>query len=232
MPDFRGEVEATDNFDGSSELITTQSPDPNTVIMGPDNKVTLTVKDRSGNAAEVSFNVTVSGREPILNCTEDHILTLDEGQTVYTVPGTEFDPLSLEFYCGSGSLTNNINGSPTLKNAEFSEDTTYVEWTLSDDAGNKAICSFNVIIQESVGIESLQEHGISIYPNPTTGDIFIESFTPVRRVRFLDLKGSILMDRTDILEYGQINIAGYERGQYILNIMTDQQVFNVRIVKE
>lgn len=232
LPDFIGEVEAIDNFDEFSELSITQVPDAYTVISGSDNMVNLSVTDKAGNVSEVTFNVEVSFEKPAIYCIQDQYLDLQQGQMAYTVSGYEFDPTAFEVPCGYGSMTNNINDSVTLKHVEFSQDTTQVIWTITDAAGNISQCNFNVILNKTIGIETFLKSGISVYPNPTTGELFIESSKPVQQIRILDLKGRVMMYNAEIPEKGCINMNDFRRGTYILNIVTDKRVHNMKIFKE
>jgi hypothetical protein len=233
LPNYLADLEATDNVNSFPELILEQSPEPNSIIFGTDNQVTLTVTDRSQNSTEVTFNVVVTDNiMPVPDCVPDQIILLEEGQTAYTVSGNEFDLLSIQDNCEIVSIRNNINDSSTLDQVVFLPDTTGVVWTVEDLAGNIARCSFNVIVNPYTGIKTFRQYGISVYPNPATGELMIESLKPVQRLRILDLKGSIRMQRTDLPEKGRINIAALKGGTYILNIVTDDRAYNMKIVKE
>lgn len=231
LPDFTDEVEAQDNIDNFSDLIITQVPEPNTIIYGKENQVTLSVEDRAGNAAEVTFNVEVSN-DIIINCIPDQILNLEEGQTSYTVSGFEFDPVSLEFYCEFGSLWNNINDSSSLDQVEFTQDTTQVLWTLTDQAGNMAQCSFNVILVKALGIETFHQYGISVYPNPVKDELTIESDELVIKLEVLDMTGKLLYEYNPVSSPGCIDMSDFIRGSYILRIYTDNKVFKMIFLKE
>lgn len=233
LPNFRGTVEATDNFDKFSELYINQSPAPYSFITGKDNKVTLTVTDKAKNSAEITFNVEVKDNvKPVITCIRDQNLILERGQEKYTVSGAKFDLLSIEDNCEIVLIKNNINDSSTLNQFAFPLDTTNVIWTATDKGGNIAQCSFKVIVNKLVGLETFQEHGISVYPNPTTGDIFIDSSVPVQQLQILDLKGSILMDRFNLKNKDRINIATLKSGTYILRITTENEDYNLKIMKE
>ena len=231
LPDFTGDVEANDNLNASSDLIISQEPSAGKVISGPENQVILTVMDLTGNTAEVSFNVEVSNKISV-SCLPDQIIDLEEGDTSYTVSRIEFDPISIALDCGLESLTNNINSSSSLDQVEFFQDTTEVIWILADDAGNTAQCSFLVILKKSVGMEEVQQDGIFVYPNPTVGELHIESALPIQYLRLVDLAGKVIIERADIQYTARMDISGYGGGTYILSIHTDKEIFKQLIFKE
>ncbi len=232
MPDFTADVKATDNADAPADLVITQSEEANTIIYGSENPVTINVHDLSGNAEEVTFNVVVTGEQPTIDCIGDQVVELSEGQSTYTVSGVEFNPVSMTVGCGFGSMVNNLNGSSTLDQYEFSQDTTHVVWTLTDQVGNAAECSFNVVLDQWVGVDDFRKHGVSVYPNPTTGELHYESSDPVIQLRIVDVTGKLILEKAPNEQAGTIELTGFQRGSYILNIRTGQHVFRKLIVKE
>jgi len=93
----------------------------------------------------------------------------------YTVSGTEFDPTATNDNCGVANVINGFNSTSTLAGATLPEGTTPITWTVTDNAGNTATCSFDVIVDTYVGIADLSAKGISIYPNPTSGKLTIDN---------------------------------------------------------
>jgi hypothetical protein len=235
LPDYAATVVATDNCYRASELDITQTPAGLTSVSGQSNEVTLTVTDPEGNSNQLSFNVSVEETvKPFISCVEDQQIKLEQGETVYTVSGTEFDPDSIGDNCGVDSVVNSYNQDSTLNGAEFPVDTTTVVWTVTDNSGNQAQCSFEVAVQETVvGMNSLKQNGISFYPNPTTGMLHYESVAQeIRQVQVLDMAGKVLLERKDLPRKGTIDIARLNTGIYHFNIVTAQKVFTVKIMKE
>jgi len=158
-----------------NSLDITQNPVAGTIISGETNDVTLTVTDDAGNTSQVIFNVAVIDNiDPTISCIENQAITLNEGETFYTVQGTEFAPTSTDDNCEVANTVNDFNNLATLENAQLPIGTTTIVWTVTDIAGNTNFCSFDVTVNAFVGIETLQQSGISIYPNPTNGIINFE----------------------------------------------------------
>ena len=170
LPHYTGDVTASDNCTAVDDLTITQPPAAGTTISGQTNSVTLTVTDDAGNFSEASFNAEVIDiTNPTITCLENQVIDLNQGESFYTVQGTEFDPIGADDNCELASVLNDFNDAETLSGAEFPEGTTTVVWTAIDAAGNTQTCSFDVSVNASVGISDLSENGINIYPNPTTG---------------------------------------------------------------
>lgn len=112
--------------------------------------VEYTITDAAGNTATCSFTVTVEDDEdPIISCPSDVIQNIDPGQCDAVV--NNLDPnatdncpnLSLS-YILSGATTGTGNGSAS--GLTFNVGITTVEYTVTDGAGNTAVCSFTVTI--------------------------------------------------------------------------------------
>ena len=231
LSDYTGDVIVTDNCDNDLDI--TQSPTAGSTISGTTNEITLTATDDAGNFAEVTFNVeVVDNTDPEITCVGNQTKQLLEGETVYTVSGTEFDPTESSDNCDF-SVINDFNSSTTLDGANFSIGLTTVVWTITDNAGNPANCSFDVQVNAFVNIETLQQNGISIYPNPTNGILNFD-FTDnnVQQIKISDLTGKTIIEKVNIQQNEMIDLSNFESGIYIIKIQTDNEIFTTKIVKE
>ncbi|UNY98836.1 HYR domain-containing protein [Zhouia spongiae] len=111
--------------------------------------VTLTVTDVNGNSNTGTATVTVEEKiNPIISCVGDQTRDAETGQCYYTVAGTEFDPTTTYDNCGIVSVINDFNNSNTLANEQIPGGTT-ITWTITDNAGNTAGCSFTVTVNDT-----------------------------------------------------------------------------------
>ena len=234
LPDYTTTVYATDNCYRPDEITINQDPAPYTQLLDATTKVTLTVTDQEGNSSQDSFYVDVQDQTaPVIACPDDQVIQLKEDQSSYTVSGNRFDLLSMADNCATDSVVNSYNQASSLDGAEFGMDTTDVVWTVTDKSGNKTECSFEVQVRKASGIRTLQQNGISVYPNPTTGIIHYETnLHPINRVKILDLSGRVLLERSNLQREGTIDMSELHEGIYHLTIMTDHKVFTIKIVKE
>jgi hypothetical protein len=143
LPDYTGDVTATDNCDADLEV--TQNPTAGTTISGTSNTVTLTVTDDAGNFAEVTFNVEV------LDNTNPTITSTHIDQQVDANASCE---ASLPDYTSDVTATDNcdadldVTQSPTA-GTTISGTTNTVTLTVTDDAGNFAEVTFNVEVLDN-----------------------------------------------------------------------------------
>lgn len=234
LPDYTGDVTASDNCDVN--LNVTQNPIAGTIISGATNLIKLTVTDDAGNFSDVFFNVEVSDNtNPVITCIGNQEVDVYTSNT-YTVSGTEFDPMITDDNCGVASIVNDFNSSATLDGAELPEGSTTIIWTITDIAGNIETCNFDVAVTSHVVISNLMKNNISIYPNPTTGQLTI-NFKKVRNfgkihIQIQDITGKVLIEKSNLQQNEELDLSGFANGIYIIRIQTEEDVFTSKIVKE
>ena len=220
LPDYSGNVTVTDNCSTSFDII--QSPDVGTPISGKNNQITLTIKDEAGNEDMARFNVKVIDNiKPIIACVgKQEVDVGTEGS--YRVVGTEFHPINTDDNCGVINITNNFNGSSTLAGAVFPRKSTTIVWTVSDAAGNKADCRFEVIV-----------NSLLIYPNPTRGVLNLEFGNQnIQKIKVSDIRGKTLLKKTEIQQTETIDLSKFSTGLYIVRIYMDGDILIKKIVKK
>ena len=233
LPDYTGMVSITDNCYRTHELKITQTPPKNTYITDTARKVTLSAADPDGNSSQVSFMVYLKdSRKPTLTCPPDQTINLQQGQTHYTIPGSGFDPVSLDENCGIASMTNSLNGSRSLEGMQLSTDTT-VLWTVTDRSGNQARCSFDIITHQVVGMKSIKKNGIRLYPNPAAGMLHYESNqASIHHISLLDITGTCILEMADPAISGSINISHVTKGIYFIEMTTGKGRWTYKIIKK
>ena len=221
----------TDNCAGT---ITATTTDPTEYTEQGTYVISWNFADDNGNDINVNQNVIINDNtNPTITCIGNQTKQLTEEQTVYTVVGTEFDPTATDDNCGIASVTNDFNDLTTLENAEFPIGLTTVIWTITDNYDNFATCNFDVQVNAFVNIETLQQNGILIYPNPTNGILNFD-FTDnnVQQIKISDLTGKTIIEKTEINQNEMIDLSSFESGIYIIKIQTDNEIFTTKIVKE
>jgi len=229
LPDYTGEVMATDNCD--TMLTISQEPVPGTIISGITNTITLTATDDADNFDEISFNVEVADNTPPdITCVDDQEIILNDGQSVYTVQGTEFDPLEVSDNCGIDYIENDYNMSAGLDGAEISVGTTTIIWTVIDNTGNSDTCSFVVSIYPYVNVLKLEPAGVLIYPNPTKGKIIVE-FEENRfcKIEIFNLNGQIVLHKDITGPKETLNLSNFKNGLYLLSIGGENEKYSTKI---
>ena len=135
--------------------------------------VSYEVTDASGNMAACSFDITVEDNEPpSVTCPADIVLS--------TVTGTceAFATWDLPVptdNCGSAS----ISGSTHNSGDSFPLGTTTVTYTVVDDAGNEATCSFDITVEDNEPPVLVCPDDLIVYTTLGTCDAPAEWDTPV-----------------------------------------------------
>ncbi|MFO8022107.1 MAG: T9SS type A sorting domain-containing protein, partial [Perlabentimonas sp.] len=233
LPDYTGNVTATDNCTAVGDLIITQTPAAGTTISGATNSLTLTVQDEAGNYTDVSFNVeVVDNTSPTITCIANQEVDADETGT-YTVQGTEFDPTETWDNCGVAILENDFNNSETLAGETLPEGITTIVWSAIDNAGNENNCSFNVSVDTYVGIDNFAENTIEIYPNPFSEHLIIDTKGYNEKISFkiYNSTGQVVY-QGDLIDKSTLNTSDFSPGVYIIRFENNNAIEFNKIIKE
>ncbi|MNJ92111.1 Subtilase family protein [compost metagenome] len=88
---------------------------------------------------------------------------------------------------------------------------------------------FSLPYNPSLGIDEWNASQIQVYPNPTQGNLVIDSSIPWNTIQIIDIQGRSVKFVSK--EANEISISELENGTYYLVINTDVQYFQVKIVK-
>ena len=84
-----------------------------------------------------------------------------------------------------------------------------------------------------LGIEDINPlTKIKIYPNPTKEILFIENNTliSIDKITLTDITGKIVLEVKE--NFSKIDMGDFESGVYILNISSENRIYNYKIVKK
>ena len=82
-----------------------------------------------------------------------------------------------------------------------------------------------------VSIVVVQEEETDIYPNPTTGSVFIKGNAPERIVTVTDLAGRVILEK-NLSGSNLVDLSGQPNGVYFIEIQTENQKIVKRVIKE
>ena len=197
--------------------------------------VTWTYDDGNGNTSTQNQNVVINDiTNPSISCIEDQVINLNEGETFYTVQGTEFDPTTTDDNCGIASVLNDFNTTSTLEDAQLNVGTHTIVWTITDNTGNTNTCSFEVTVDAYVGIADLYANGISVYPNPTSGIFRIKNKElRIENIEITDISGKIIYNSKFIIQNSEltIDLTSYPASVYCIKVATDKGISVKKIIK-
>jgi len=183
------------------------------------NNVILTVTDPSGNTDTCSTTITVvDNTAPVFNCMNDQSATVDAGETFYTLPN----------YVTSGDVTATDNCTTTLSISQNPASGTQlaigqhtITFETTDDEGNTANCSFELTVEAELANEDFNfDNGLSIYPNPTSSLITIDSSNELlTSIQIFDISGKQLFNITDLnIGTKTVDISSFAKGIYFISL--------------
>jgi hypothetical protein len=234
LPDYTGDVMVRENCSASVGVV--QSPAPGTTVTGAFNVITLAISDESGNTAEVTFEASVEDTLlPSITCAGDTAIDLEEGESIYVVPGTQLDPHGVEDNCGFTMVSNDFQTGLTLEGAELPVGTNIIIWTVQDGAGNKTTCSTTITVNgQGNNMGTICKRGeVLIYPNPTKGLITCYLVDRSRKTMTIhDITGKEVYKAVTYEMEKNIDISGFHSGIYLLKIQNKNETIVRRIMKD
>ncbi|MFZ4522555.1 MAG: putative Ig domain-containing protein [Bacteroidales bacterium] len=162
----------------------------------------------------------------------------------YTIPDSTFFDDD-----GTGNLTYHAkltSGSPlpawltfdtisgTFAGTPSAIETLNIKVTATDTAGAPASTTFKIMVKNPVFIEqtNMQNNGVRIFPNPTTGylNIFLEALVEKpAMVEIRDPEGKVILKEPFENKMG-VDLTGKPGGIYILKLLTGHEVFIRKVV--
>lgn len=220
---------ATDNCTG---IVTGTTTDPTEFTDQGTYTITWTFADGNGNSTSANQTVIVEDiTDPEITCLGNQNVTPQDSNG-YTVQGLEFDPTSTSDNCEIAFVENDFNNTSTLENEILPEGTTTINWTVTDVAGNTNSCSFDVTVNAStfVGIETLQQKGISIYPNPNKGQFTMQFDAEVSRlVTIVDVTGKTVYSEITNSQLSNVDL-DLHSGVYFIEVTTDDSSQLIKMI--
>ena len=171
------------------------------------NKPTIAGQETIVLDPESSFNID----QDVLN------IKVEYDGIEYDLPKCEspFDNWELKVKDGEG-----YNRSGTVITPEIGYNTIQVPVTLSVDGIETPEFMLEVEVNQPLGIEGLNKHSSSIYPNPTNGLVHIRTNAEIAIVKIYDVQGKLLYHQTPINKMLDLNT--FPTGLYLVNIFTKE----------
>ncbi len=136
---------------------------------------------------------------------------------------TIFEPQSSEFTVATEDSCYDWNGTEYCENGDFAQ-------TLTDQFGCDSTVTLHLTLR--VGITQYDEqYNISIYPNPTTSILYIESDAQIGQIHLYNTFGqkikSIRVDGTK----GSLDLSDLATGAYYLRVETDKGIVVKKVIR-
>ena len=140
------------------------------------------VADSEGNADSCTFNVTIEDHEdPVIMCISDTTVATDTALCTYTIQGTSFDPLAVVDNCPDFTFSNDSTNTSTLLNKTFELGSHLITWTVDDQHGQTAQCSFTITVEDTEAPEIVCPASTIVSSDPGECSYLIldDSFDPI-----------------------------------------------------
>jgi hypothetical protein len=83
----------------------------------------------------------------------------------------------------------------------------------------------------TTGINEIKGQQITVFPNPTTDLLYIESQDVITHLKLIDLKGKVVYETSINADKATLQLSNYSQGIYILNVLTTKENITKKIIK-
>lgn len=103
---------------------------------------------------------------------------------------------------------------------------------VSNSKGSNAITKTEFITVNAVVLDVKKKNNqkLSLYPNPTSGIITIESFESIKQVVILNTLGQKMIKQVQMGGNGEIDVSGLQKGTYILAVQFYEGIIHKKII--
>lgn len=128
----------------------------------------------------------------------------------------------------------NLNGSPIsgANNSTYTttQDGDYTVTATNNNECVSAVFSNVITIGGGTGAEltTNSKINITLYPNPTNGEIFIQTTEKVNLIQISDMNGRLLLIATNA---DDLDLSTFENGIYLVQVETENGTFAERVIK-
>jgi len=89
------------------------------------------------------------------------------------------------------------------------------------------------VVESTTGTNDLSSNGIKIYPNPTNSLINLDfGYTEIKHVDVINMTGKTVIQIAPVHQEETIDLSTFDKGVYIIKILTDTDVITKKIMKE
>jgi len=128
-------------------------------------------------------------------------------------------------YSGTGVTTGSFD--PTTAG----NGTHTITYSYTDGNGCSATATSNVLVDACASVKEINVNNVTVYPNPTKGNIAVSFEGADASVAVMDVKGQILVTNT-IVSNQSIDLSTLSAGTYFVKVTVDGNSFTQRIIVE
>jgi hypothetical protein len=129
----------------------------------------------------------------------------------------------------NGSAGSSIVVSPTV-NVVY---TYSVVGTNTNNCSSSSIVNLRVSACTGIAQAQLDASGVSVYPNPTSGEFTIEfAENAVKTIVVMDVTGRIILSNNNVTDATRVNLNSFANGVYYVKVISSNSSKVVKIVKD
>lgn len=109
-----------------------------------------------------------------------------------------------------------------------------ITYTYTDGNGCSNDATTDIVVDACAGLNELNNSELTIYPNPTSGDVQIKiNDLQVIQITLSDIRGNVVeIINANIGESATIDLSAYATGTYVISVITEQTVYRANIIKQ
>jgi Concanavalin A-like lectin/glucanases superfamily/Secretion system C-terminal sorting domain/HYR domain len=195
--------------------------------------LTFTATDGCGNTQTCSYTVTVKPM-PIsvtfTNCPANASFSVSgPSRVTYPTP-------TATTTCPGGRVKVTPATTNLPSGSTFPIGTTTISFTVRDECGNTATCTFTVtLVKHRAKNGSSGDNNLLLYPNPIENELNIDLFEANRnyKVQIFDLLGKMIFEQaTDAQSPMKINTTHWQSGVYIIRTSDGETIMESKILRK
>lgn len=208
---------------GASNYSWSNSATGNSISVSPTSTTSYTVTGFNGSCQDVQVsNVTVNALPSVALIASATTACINE--TAITLSGSPAGGT----YSGTGVSGSSFN--PSTSGAG-----TYTVSYVYTDANSCANTAQKVIsVSLCTGIEEMEQAGIMIYPNPTSGIFTIGLGKSIEKINLdvFDAIGKLVVQKTELSSGAQVSLESFAKGIYTVRISHEGTHKVIRVIKQ
>jgi len=128
----------------------------------------------------------------------------------------------------------------TINNANYLQQTShftvpatgiyFIGWHAYSNAGSFYIALDDIALDISQGISSVDADQISLYPNPASDLLYIQTRNPVLSVTFYNAMGQQVLELPVNADNNQVDVSSLPNGLYMLKVICDQSTYSTQVI--
>ncbi len=107
------------------------------------------------------------------------------------------------------------------------------DWNSTDDVWDGTVLEHFYYTEQTVNIASVAKHVLSLYPNPVSNNLHIESDADISAIRIIDAAGKYVRSENTAGNKEMINLSGLTEGIYFVRLLlSNGETETKRIIKD